>query len=240
VSKIISKVVLIITGLLLTACTTLDTAALQPNKRYAVVSFYYDANILPTLGHYGRPVKIVDEKGKHLNTEADVRRIADAFAEKFLPAFAKSVPFKVIYGSQILRHGAYAKAAPQGSPSIVAFKAIPATGYHVFQMGDFDNIGQLARDLNVDGVLVIYHHFAASSSDNDLSNANPGVISVIGAFDREGKTVLQDYTSYTSRATVRSKPGHVDIGGVTKVLAADGDEVGRNLAKYITSKLSAK
>jgi hypothetical protein len=121
-----------------------------------------------------------------------------------------------------------------------AFKAIPATGYHVFQMGDFGNIGQLARDLNVDGVLVIYHHFAASSSDNDLSNAQPGIISVVGAFDRAGKTVLQDYTSYTSRVTVRSKPGRVDIGGVTRVLVAEGDEAGRNFAKYITGKLSAK
>ncbi len=238
--KYVTTTALIVTGLVLTACTTLDPAALQPHRRYAVVSFYYDANILPTLGHFGKPVKVVDEKGKQIDTEPEVRRIADAYVERFLPAFAKAAPFKVVHGAQVLRHSAYAKAAPRDTRSVIAFKGIPANGYHVYQMGDFDNIGRLARDLNVDGVLVIYHHFAMSSHDGDLSNANPGVISVIGAFDRDGRKVLQDYTTYTCRTTIRAKPDRVDVGGVTKVLVAEGEDAGRNLAKYISGKLSAK
>ena len=236
----VTTAALIVTGLVLTACTTLYLAALQPHKRYAVVSFYYGADMLPTLSHYGRGVRVVDEKGKWLDTEPEVRRIADAYVERFLLGFAKAAPFKVVYGTQVLRHSAYAKAAPRGTPSVIAFKAIPATGYHVYQMGDFDNIGRLARDLNVDGVLVIYHHFSMNSYGIDLSKANPGVISVIGAFDRDGRKVLQDYTSYSCRMTIRAKPDHVDVGGVTNALVAEAEEAGRNFAKYISGKLSAK
>jgi len=228
-----SVVSLLVTVALLAGCTTVDPAAFKPNKRYAVVSFYYNHNLYANSARE----KVVDRNGRTLDTEPYVRRIAGPFLQKFLPAFAGASPFKVTYGPEVLRTRAYAKAAPTSGASLIAFKPVPVGGYHVYQMDQTVNLGQLARDLNVDGVLVIYHHFFMIG-EGTLSNANPAITSVIVAFDRDGNKVLQEYTQYTCRRTVKAaKSYEVDVNGIAKAIVDEADSAGRNLARYIAEKI---
>lgn len=175
----------------LASCTVIKVNALTPERNYAVVSTFVARHLQES------SVKL---KGRKHSEFSKLEDRANGIAFRYLTGLRRAVPFRITHGKTITHSSRYRRFKPRDKDHGFEKLYKTASGYQLIWGKDLERMGQLARELKVDGVMIVYHQINISEPADQLdvgAGLALSVSTVITAYDREGKQVLFDNTLYS-------------------------------------------
>lgn len=227
---------------LLSACTnTIDHSSFTLHKTYAVVAFGLTSR-----------VKFIDESTKSIKLNQtgssrmlSTRPVANGMAREFIGGLMLNAPVKIIHGRRVTEKNQYRKLLSSNA-HLKQRRYIAAGMYHNFWYEDFSQSKELAKALNVDGVILIRCDLEVSGRAKYLSDGNiigtyrPEITSRIAAYDKHGKQVINSRIKYKSARKVVPDISGVHFLELRRTLAGyDARLAGIAAAKKLWSGLAA-
>lgn len=109
----------------------------------------------------------------------------------------------------------------------------------MYWANDIGNMGALARRLNVDGVIIVYHHLmyggVVYGQQSISGHLTPKVDTVIAAYDRQGKKVLTHVYKYESDTEIPIKNSNINLQRLKQELLRDARTAGTSLSNEVNS-----
>lgn len=197
------------------------TIIYSQNKRVAVVTFYVDK--------YINADKIVEtsrastyEKTKEDDPRFDLRPNLQSFYETFMKDYVKKFPFELIPEKEVLNHelfkaykgldGVENQDSTENINQVIEDRFISIEGYNVLLTGGNmlrswrteSHLITILEDLNIDGVMFIYMHYAWEPKVALGGLGNCGIRAYINMdlFNKESKKVFKLEEFATSKKGV--------------------------------------
>lgn len=245
--------------LVILICALLTTTVIySQKKRVAVVTFYVDK--------YINADKIVEtsrastyEKTREDDPRFDLRPILQNFHETFMKDYVKKFPFELVPEEEVLNHelfkaykgldGIESQDSIDNLNEAINDRFISIKGYNVLLTGGNilrswrteSHLIKILEDINVDGVMFVYLHYAWEPKIAVGGLGNCGIRAYINMdlFNKEAKKVLKLEEFATSRKSVALIQG-APIFNYDKLMpmcesATDKllDDLDKKLPKYI-------
>ena len=195
------RVVLILVGvLLLSGCGTMNKAAFDGTKRFALVSIACNDTIGVNGGNpNGAGATSVLGMVQSIGSDVGFSEEAAPVFKEILPdikrAFRKNGHYKLLSERKVLRSRAY-KNMKGADPDGIFVDMILANGYKLFE--DKDQLAQLAKELKVDGVIAVRVGLGYAFSGLNLAGLvsagahNAKVMYSVVVVDPDGNTLWAD------------------------------------------------
>lgn len=207
-----------------------DTEAFGKSKKFAVVTVAANPEIGITVDGVARNPR------PELDYRKDVTRILRETTPLILKELEQSPYYTLISPRTVLTNKAYRTATTDDPKSaMLASLMLTAPGYKFF--GTEGRLAQLARDLNVDAVLVVSVDYASGyiAAGNGGVQRGRAVVSV-NAVNQAGNVVWKDGGVGISENVVRSANESVNPDRLRPLLI----EASRNAARKLLYKVESK
>lgn len=192
---------------------TVEPTAFGEGKRYAMVTVIGTNKISADSQSGGLMGGLKALSSKH-SFSADSAPVLNAAPDIIEAELRKSRSFVLVPASQVMRNATFQKLEGDKTRGFMGMRIVPANGYKFFKSDD--KIKQLARALNVDGVIVMSASYTVGFSG---VTAGAGVVSAglgkqygmgtisVRAMDRDGKVV------WSHAKEEKAKKGFTSTGG---------------------------
>lgn len=204
----------------MTKKTKTDKKAFGADKRYAVVT------IASTKKFYGEKGLAQQFKKTKDIPGADTQPLIDELSSEIIKTFQESEHFTLVPESEVLNSKAYKKATEdEREQKILLFKTKLNTAKKYKYFSDPKKLAQLAKDLKVDGVIIVTMNFSITTSKSwlqykgvTLGKKKYSVMTTVGtrAYDQNGKQVLRDTTIRQAEPGDKKMIILLDLTDVTK------------------------
>ncbi|HXH71660.1 MAG TPA: hypothetical protein VNI58_02475 [Mariprofundaceae bacterium] len=221
------KVALAALTLLLASCGTLQKQAFDGTKTYALVSIACNDKISVNSGNQaGGPASIlgmVQSVGKDVGYSEKAEPVFKEILPEIKTAFRQDRHFKLLPENKVLRSAAYKNVAGEDPKGFFVSMVLPDK-YKLIR--DKDQLKQLARDLNVDGVITVSVYMGYGFSGLNLGGlVSAGAHSakvgyLIAAVDRDGNTLWSDNIEVVSDKSVPALGDAVNFPKLEPLLVA--------------------
>ncbi|TAM44187.1 MAG: hypothetical protein EPN55_11450 [Gammaproteobacteria bacterium] len=249
-TKTVMRLLALMAAVALSACVIIpssyETQAFGKSKKFAVVSVFASPEISSGSGTgsgigftvSGLIKAVSDESGYH--NDAD-KILADT-SPQILKDIGSSRHYTLVPARTVLDHKAYraAEAEDTGIPLGFGKKWLVAPGYKFIKSED--KLGKLARELNVDAVMVVTLHYSAGFTGAQVGGLVAGgthsgkVMLTVYAVDRNGKVVWKDGADASSDNSIGGIGESVNFTRLHPLLI----EATRNATKKLMENVNSK
>jgi len=205
---------------------SIDPNAFGASKRYAIVT-------TASLEEIGAGTKTLREVLKGKNPARDAQELLNALTPSIYAALDKSEHFDLVPERYVLRHEAY-KAAEPDEARMMMVGFYTADGYKFFK--DKHKLGALARELGVDGVLVVGANFGLTRHANSVF---ADITFGVNAYDQRGQVVWRDTVFSRSDETIGVERGAVAVHDVVPLLTQATDRAAIAMVTKLDEKLAS-
>ncbi len=249
-TKTAVRLVAILAAMALNACVIIpssyETQAFGKSKKFAVVSVAASPEISSGsgtgwgMGHTvsGLIKAVSDESGYH----SDAGKILADTAPLILKDLGNNRHYTLVPTRTVLGHKAYRTTEAEDTSIPLGFgkKWLTAPGYKYLKSED--RLGKLARELNVDAVMVVTVHYAAGFTGGQVggliaAGTHSGkVMLTVYAVDRNGKVVWKDGGDASSDNSIGGVGESVNFTRLHPLLI----EATRKATKTLMEKMDSK
>lgn len=218
--------------------------AFGKTKTYAIISIMTTPKVTSNVGNGGNAgftlTGLLKSAAKDTGYSADSGRIFKETVPLIVKAFQENKNFKLMPESKVLKSKAYAKAEGSDPKKLLQTFVLPP-GYKYFE--DKEEIKTLARDLHVDGVVMIHIQYGYKFSGANLMGLvsagvqHASVFMVVTASDPEGNMVWKDVIQKESKESLGAVGESVDFVKLHPLLVDAAKESVVALMDNLESKL---
>lgn len=147
-------VIMVVAVFAVTGCTSVDQTAFTQGKVYAVAVVGITPKI-KSLGGTGSAKQTLPSGLRQKARAQSTKKVANQIASQYIKGLKKYAPVKIISGSAVTGRNAY-KRFKSIDTSVLNKKHVATQNYHNYWQDDFKRMPKLAKQLGVDGVLMVY------------------------------------------------------------------------------------
>jgi uncharacterized protein YceK/uncharacterized protein YbjQ (UPF0145 family) len=208
-------VIMVIVAIAVSGCKSVDRSAFSHGKVYAVVVVGITPKI-KSLGGTGSAKQTLPTGLKSKAIAQSTSKVADQIASQYIKGLRKYAPIKIVSGSSVTGRKVY-KRFKSIDTSTISKKHVATQKYHNYWMDDFKHMPRLAKQLGVDGVLMVYltpgyysHGTGVDFRGRRSGIYKPVVETFVDAYSAAGKRVVRYNLRYSpaDKQAVRQDHSH--------------------------------